>query len=285
MTPRTAGTVILLSTALFSGLLHAQSTPDSASDEAHVAAYCQALAKGHEQAEVLKNACQYALTVQRTLPNYVCDEKVRRISNTGLLQDVIDSEITVIDGKDSHSNVRVNGKQTEIAPSQLPGIWSSGQFGMLSPLLFAPENRASFVPAGEGKLNAHHALLFSFQVRRSENRTFFVLNTSGRRWKTGYKGLLWLDKETNRPVRIAARSTPMRIPSQWSSDIAEFIEVDTEYKDTPMADGTSFLLPARSSLRSCTFALQTGSMTCRLNELNYTNCHRFRANAKIVGVE
>lgn len=279
--------VLLFSiTLLLAVILHAQNAPDPISYEARVTAYCQSMASGHEQDEALKNACQYALTVQRSLPNYICDENIRRFSRNRLL-DVIDAQVTVIDGKDSYSNIRINGEPTEKTTSQLAGIWSSGEFGMLVPLLFAPENRASFVFKREEKLNSRPTLLFSFEVNESENRSFFIWDENGKTYKPGYKGSLWVDKETSRPIRIKAKSSKVRIRQMWGSDRLEYVAVETEYDDVPLADSTSFLLPGRSKLQSCTEnpGSQIGSqmtITRNSNELKYTNCHKFRAKAKIV---
>lgn len=243
------------------------------------------MASGHEQAQALKNACQYALTVQRTLPNYICDETVRRFNQFGWLMDTIETQVTFIEGKDSHSNIRINGKPTQITTSELSGIWFSGEFGRLVPLLFAPDNRASFVFKREEKLDSRPTLLYDFEIRKPENRSFFVWNLGGQMTMPGYRGSLWVDKETSRPVRIKAKSTPVEIREVWGSDTREVAEIDTEYDDVLLADGTSFLLPARSRLKSCRHGITVVRTTCNRNELKYTNCHKFRAKAKIVGVE
>jgi hypothetical protein len=243
------------------------------------------MASGHKQTEALKNACQYALTVQKALPNYICDETVRRFNQLDWLMDTIETQVTVIEGKDSYSNIRINGNPAQIATSQLPGVWSSGEFGMLVPLLFAPDNRATLTFKREERLKSRPALLFDFDIRKPDNRSFFVWNLGGKMLMPGYRGSLWVDKETSRPVRIRAKSTPVEIREVWGSDTREVAEIDTEYDDVPLADGTSFLLPARSRLKSCRHGITNVGTTCNRNELKYTNCHKFRAKAKIVGVE
>lgn len=290
MNSRTAGTVILLSTVLFSCLLRAQNTPDPNSDEARVAEYCQALANGHEQAEVLKKACQYALTVQKALPNYICDEKVRRFDKANRLQDVIDAEVTVMNGRDTYSNIRVDGRHAEIRISQLPGIWSSGEFGMLMPLLFAAENKATFKFKKKVQLESRPALLFSFKVLESENRSFFIWNENGIQFTPGYSGSVWLDMETGRAIRVHMLSTRVK------STRTQYVSISTEYGEAPLKNGLTFLLPHRSSLNACndnvfgsisSTAVNKlgGQLPCARNELEFTNCRKFRAEAKIAEVE
>jgi hypothetical protein len=249
------------------------------------------MASGHEQGEALKNACQYALTVQRALPNYICDETVRRYIGASQSLDVIEAQVTVIDGADSYSEIRVNGTPTDIKLLKLTGMWSSGEFGKLVPMLFAPDNRASFVFRKEEKLNSRPALLFSFAIRESENRSFFVWDMGGTIRKPGYAGSLWVDKETHRTIRLQAKSTWVRVQVGTGASARDYVELDTEYRDIPLADGTSFLLPAHSHLTSCREEyryLNTSrqlNTTCNHNELEYTSCHKFRAKTKIVGVE
>jgi hypothetical protein len=243
------------------------------------------MASGHEQGEALKNACQYALVVQKILPNYICNETVRRYSGSSWPLDVIEAQVTNIDGADSYSDVRVDGRPTDIATLKLTGIWSSGEFGKLVTMLFAPDNKTSFEFKREEKFNSRSALLFSFEVREPENRSFFVWNLGGTIRKPGYTGSLWVDKETHRPIRLNAMSTRVRVQTETGADARDYVEIDTTYRDIPLADGTSFLLPARSSLMSCRDVVRGLNTTCNHNILEYTNCHKFRAKTKIVGVE
>jgi hypothetical protein len=62
----------------------------------------------------------------------------------------------------------------------------------------------------------------------------------------------------------------------------QYAGVDTEYGDVPLMDGTTFLLPLRSSLKSCTDDNRGLRVTCARNNLEYTNCHKFRAKTKIL---
>lgn len=94
-----------------------------------------------------------------------------------------------------------------------------------------------------------------------------------------------MDKETHRPIRLKAKSTRVRVQTETGADARDYVEIDTTYRDIPLANGTSFLLPARSSLMSCREEVRGLNTTCNRNILEYTNCHKFRAKAKIVGVE
>jgi hypothetical protein len=222
--------------------------------------------------------------VQKRLPDYICEEKVRRFNAAGFLQDVVDTEVTVIDGSDTYSNIRINGKRKDISISQLPGLWSSGEFGTLIPLLFAPENKADFRFKKVVRLKFRPVLLFSFEILESDNKSFVVRYEDGKPLRPGYSGSIWLDQETGRTIRLEMLSTRRR---------GRYMGMDAEYGDVQLKDGLTFLLPLRSSVKSCTDRSAIaivhdgfgGSVPCARNELEFMNCRKFRAETKITGVE
>lgn len=108
MKMRTAAAITSLSMALLLSL-YAQTTPASLPKASTVSEFCQSLAKGNKHAEVLENTCQFALTVQKALPSYICQEKIKR-SICGNLFDVTELQVTVANGEGSYSNIRVDGK-------------------------------------------------------------------------------------------------------------------------------------------------------------------------------
>lgn len=180
--------LILLLIAL-STPLHAQA-PSASGSGLSVAEYCQKLANGNERADALERTCEFSLSLQKKLPNYICDENITRWADSRRERriDVIDAQVTVEAGKDSYSNIRINGKPTDKPLERMPGMLSAGEFGMQWPSLFAPENEANFTFKKEVKLNFRPTFLFSFEVREGENKSFNVWDLYGREWNPGYKG-------------------------------------------------------------------------------------------------
>lgn len=272
---RTASAIAALSLALLS--LHAQTTPDSLPKATAVSEYCQSLAAGNKHAEALENTCQFALTVQKVLPNYICQEKIKRSIN-GKSVDLTELQVTSANGEDAYSNIRVDGKPVKADLFQLPGLWSSGEFGMLLYALFLPENKASFKFIKEERLHYRPALLFTFEIREADNRSFYVWNFYGKKWTPGYSGSLWVDKTSRRPAQIELSST--RVPA---SNYVQQLFAKTEYGEIALADDSVFLLPLRSNLKAC--RNMPWGQSCFRHAVEFTNCHKFGAETKILSVE
>lgn len=297
--------VILLLMSLLCTHLHAQVTPVEDSDPTP-AQHCANLATGNEHAHALKTVCVFALSFQQKLPNYICDERIKRWDTAAdfrnpdnsrmrvnasqatstdfdrrpelRLNEVIDTQVTVEDGKDSYSNTRVNGKPSDKMLPQMPGMLSAGEFGMQLQHLFEPENNARFEFKKEVKVNSRPTLLFEFKIREGDNKSFNVWDVNSIRWEPGYSGSMWVDAKTLQPVRLDIKSTRMPFKT-----VIQNVEASTEYGDIALADGTTFLLPIKSTAVAC--GAKRWDEICFRNELVFTNCHKFRAEAQILSTE
>ncbi len=274
--------LVVVAVAVFVPAMAQQPKPVSP-DATTVSEYCQTVASGTKQADALKSACEFALTVQQKFPNYICDLKVTRRDGSGFLLETTNLQVRVENEKDSYSNVRRD--VTSFGDSvETPPIWSSGEFGMLLTALFVPENKASFKFTKEERLKSGPALAFSFQISDKDNKSFYVWNLNGEKRTPGYSGSIWLDKASYRPVQVQMSST--RVPSK----VIQKMEAKTEYGEIPLADGTVFLLPLRAKVQALAF-VKTGRKGLIeredwiSNDLEFSNCHKFRATTKIVSPE
>ncbi len=240
-----------------------------------IAAYCRSLALGNARPKALQSVCQFSLSVQPKLPNYICDEKLQRWSpDPGRLPEMVEAEVAFVDGRESYSNVRINGKSspTMSSPGNV-GISSAGEFGTQLRNLFAPENKAKFKFRKEVNLNAKPALLFAFEIMEGENRSFKVWTIDGTTTRPGYNGSMWVDKSTLRPLRMEMASRPLR--SQ--TGVFHHVSFDTDYREVDLADGSTFLLPHKANVNACLSA----SM-CFRNKLEFSNWRKFAAKSKII---
>lgn len=266
---------MLLLIALFSLVLKAQTKPASTMS---VAEYCQELGKAGQQTDALSSACQFALSIQNRVPNYICDETVRRFNSSDELLDVTEMEVRVENGKDSYSKIRMDKKPGRKS-WDMPWIWSSGEFGVLLTVLFLPENKPSFKYVKEAQLYSGTAVVFGFEVHERDNKSLYVWNLYGEKWTPGYSGLIWLDKDSHRPLQLEIAST--RVPSK----IIQKMEVKVTYGDIPLTDGTTFVLPVRANVKASRFLVEGLRQDWIRNDLEFTNCHKFRAKAEVVDVE
>lgn len=246
---------------------------------AEIAEYCQALAAQTARPQALKSVCEFSLTVQQKLPNYICEEKLKRtapMTNLArpMLPENIEAQVAFEDGRESYSNIRINGKPSATMDSELPSISSAGEFGTQLYSLFSPENKAKFKFKKELVLNSRPALLFEFDIDEDDNHSFKIWDIDGSKTHPGYSGSMWLDKGTLRPMRLLMTSKRTRFRAPFQD-----VKFETYYSDVPLADDSTFLLPVKSSVNACNPSL------CFLNELEFTNCHKFGAKTQILPAE
>jgi hypothetical protein len=149
------------------------------------------------------------------------------------------------------------------------GMGTTGQFGNQLQSLFAPENKARFKFKKEVTLKSRPALLFYFEIRSGNNQSFKVWKIEGRTDRPGYKGSLWVDKSSLRPIRLDMISTELQ--SQTSLEVS----ITTDYGEIPLADGSTFLLPLKSRVVALPFR----------NDIEFKNCHKFGVKTQILTVE
>ncbi len=129
-----------------------------------------------EQAAILSAIRQYALNYTSSLPNYTCIEVIRRSMmpaprNAGPIirprpqTDLIEEQLSFIAHREIHKVTRVNGAPVaNLNPSELPGTYSRGEFGMLLDQIFEPRTETSFAWDRTTKLNGHRTVVFAFRV-------------------------------------------------------------------------------------------------------------------------
>ena len=231
---------------------------------------CDSLAPDTPHSDALRKVCEYAVTLPLVMPNFTCEQKTSRYLD-GQPADVVTANVTYEDGKESYQDIKWNGHLVTDTKLLNPGTWSTGQFGGDVRSLFDTGNTVSFQFVTESKIDGRRVLTFQYRVAH-QDVPLWRLHVQDQVLAPPYHGQLRIDEDTGAllQLRLEAAEIPANFPMR-SADL------QIDYEDVLFADGTSFLLPPRSEVNG---ADHKG--THNRNLLEFRNCHKFRATARIV---
>jgi hypothetical protein len=242
-------------------------------------AYCRSLPVGNASSVSLTEACQFALSVERQFPDFICDQTTERYQPFTVSYmhpimrrtSVITSTVTYVSGQESYSNVKVNGKPTSADMMDLGGMNSEGEFATALRNLFEPQGKTQFSFVRETTIDSKPALVFDFHVARENSRWLIV---AGKQVATpAYHGHLWVSKT---PVHI------MRIEQEAEFErnfpyVSDSLSID--YADVKLGDRGSFTLPKLSRVYACT---RRGPEDCLRNDIKFENCRKFTVKSRML---
>lgn len=236
------------------------------------AAFCAWISGDIPHAASLAGVCEFAIALPLRMPNFICEETTARFhEGSRSPTDVISGTLRYEDRRESFSDVKVNGRK---APpdvvEQLSGLWSSGEFGSNLRSIFDARNTPIFTFLGEKKLKTSVAWAFSFRIEEQKEPQWWV-TSDDQKLAPAYGGELWVDQKTGEVVllRQSAQSFPKKFPTQS-------VETLTFYSKTSFDDGTGFVLPVQSQVRTKYHDVIT------VNVLQFRNCHKFRAKSRML---
>ena len=232
-----------------------------------------------EQERILAEARRYALEYTERLPDFLCLQITRRyIDPSGLemdwLQyDEVKSRVSYVEGHENYELVSVNNQVTEKSFEELGGATSTGEFGSLLKELFEPRTAAQFSWARHSLLRGRPVYVFAFQVPRARSKwrlTFTATREApADQIVTAYSGLVYVDKETERTLRIKmdAVDVPSTFPIQQAGTRLDYDYI--EIGDQP------HLLPLKAEVR-----MRAGRELSR-NDVEFRLYRKFTADATI----
>ncbi|MGA2456779.1 MAG: VWA domain-containing protein [Terriglobales bacterium] len=233
---------------------------------------CAGLPTSIPHANALRGVCEYSMSVLEKMPNFVCDQAASRYrGKSHAPTDLISSSVRYEDGKESYSDVKVNGRPVTTEVAQTTGLWSTGEFGS-SNLRSIFDNQAQFDFVRESTLGEHSAWVFTYQIVQQKLPLWRLRVENEGAVAPPYTGELWIDQKTGEVLRF--RSIAKDIPKSFPVTGAE-LQID--YESVAFADGSSFLLPADFT---ATASYQGGG--AGRNVVHLRNCHKFGAKARIV---
>ena len=230
-----------------------------------------------ELAAIIEGARKRALDYGKSLPNFICIEFTNRSvdlagSGNWKYRDSLAELLTYKDNQESRSTLEVNGKRSSLTRAEMNSTWpmSSGEFGALLNLVFAPPSKTHFewkeaaaVGDGSGTLQ-----VLSFRVS-SENATI-ALSQGNESVGVGFHGLVYIDGATSgiRRVTLEADGLPRTFPMHAASMTVDY--------DFVAISGRDYLMPVRS-----TVMLHRNRRQVELNEISFRNYRRFASRTRI----
>ena len=223
---------------------------------------------------IIEKARQAAGSFLETLPNYYCQEIMTRYqseSNSSNWQphDVVSMALVYENGQESYRNLAINGKPTKKNMEDLSGAWSTGEFGSVLADVFSPATAADFEYRKESRSAGRASLVYDFSVEREHSH--WRIMVASQLLAPPYKGAVWIDKETNRVLRIEMQAT--HIPDAFPVDK---VEMATDYEFVRFAD-RQFLVPVHAESLGC----QRDTSSCNRNAIDFRNYHKYSGESTI----
>ena len=222
--------------------------------------------------DALHEVCEFALSLQQKMPNFICDQQTSRyLGDDRVAKDSISAVLKYEDGKESFSEVKINGRPVGENDVHSAGLWSTGEFGGDLRAIFDPENKAEFDYSGEKEIGGRAAWVFQYRIAK-QNDPLWVLREGDGILAPAYAGEVWLDQASGEVLRF--RSVAENIPLSFAMQRAE---VTINYTSVNFADGMQFVLPTDSTVAT---AYRAGEPT--RNVVQFHGCHKFGAKVRIV---
>jgi hypothetical protein len=225
--------------------------------------------------ELLERAREYALNFTDNLPNYVAQQYTTRYmripgSKEWHAQDVVSANVVYENGKEDYRNVAINGKPVNKKMEELPGSWSTGEFGTTLRSLFHPGRQAQFTYVKQAYMNGMNTWVYDYKVRR-ENSDWHV-SLGSQSIVPAYEGRVWIDEKTAQVLRIEMSATD--IPRDFPLDQ---VEASNDYGFVRLATADQYMLPTHAETLSC----ERGSPVCSRNTIEFRNYHKYTGEANI----
>lgn len=253
------------------GGAHAQSAPGDAG-----AGACDVLSRGGPDFGPLVKVCEYALASPRTLPNFVCTERVKRHANPKRKPDLITAELTFENMKSRYDDVTVNGKEKGRYRKSQDAVFEeeaiiTGEFAMLFNV-FDSTSRAEFSAPVDERIAGRRVKRYDFRVRRENNAgwTWFFVRGAV---QPGYQGSVFVEPASGKISRLRVVASDVGSQSPVSEQTTTL-----DYGDVAIQEAGTHRVPVRGETVSCFRQL----FGCVRFELSFDNFHKFGASTRII---
>ena len=281
--------VLLLEAVLLSATCLAQEAPvqpDLAAPAAEIesgsavmdTSHCPAISAGNPHLALVSKLCEFALTYRQQLPDFIAQQTTT--ARERFSTNIITAQVTFRQGHEHYSHVTVNGKPVPSSsltrtPPQNIQFSSTGEFGSLLVNLFTSPAAAEFKFLKETSLRGIAVAVYEFHLPSVKNTFWTMRGTDGRILKPEFRGQLWLEQQTGRPLREELE--PVKLPV---SSGVESLKTVTDYTMTSVGDIGAFLLPVKSESTICFLRF---NFSCSTNTLVFHDYRKFVATSRILG--
>jgi hypothetical protein len=226
-------------------------------------------------AALIDRAREWALSFTSGLPNYVCQQFTTRYlkppgQRDWQAKDVVSANVVYENGKEDYRNIAINGKSQSKKMEDLPGSWSTGEFGTTLRSLFSPGRRAAFRFVKQSQIIGMTASVYDYSVKRENSDWRIQLGSQA--VIPAYSGRVWIDQKTARVIRIEMQADD--IPVDFPLDK---VESSNDYGLIRLATADQYMLPLHAETLSC----ERGTTFCSRNAIEFRNYHKYSGEANI----
>lgn len=226
-----------------------------------------------EQQAVIREVRDYAANYSKSLPDFICTQVTRKyVDPSGKefwgLEATITEHVTYFDQQEHYKLTLVNNQYVDLPHESVGGASSSGEFGSLLRLTLGRKADALIEFDHWATLRKRRTYVFSYSIS-SGNSDYSIVWEKTQRIIVGYRGLIYVDKETHQVLRVTLQATeiPPSFPVQEAGT-----KLDFDYADI---GGSTFLLPLRAEIR-----MRHDRVLSR-NVIEFRLYRKFSADAKI----
>jgi hypothetical protein len=231
-----------------------------------------------EQTAVLHAAARYALNYTDSLPDFLCEQTVRRYEqllrqNGWDLKDTLTVKLSYLDREENYTLIAINGRKTLNTYDSIGGALSKGEFASLLLSLFDPSVGTHFWWDHWTTLRKRVTHVYRYRIEQEKSHyhlTAGVDNGFGQLETVivGENGFVYIDRDSGRVVRIIDDAViPWDFPVRQASRI-----LDYDFTDI---GGKPFLLPLRADVRMATDRIRTR------NAVEFTGYRKFTGESTI----
>jgi hypothetical protein len=175
-----------------------------------------------EREKILDAVRDYAVNYTQNLPNFICNQVIRRqVDSTGTgehyrSEDKIQEQLTYYERQEKYKVIAVNGNMVENRDHmKMGGAMSSGEFGSVMGEIFDRGTAAEFEWTKFGKLDGVIMNVFSYKV--SQERSHYSITYNDEKTViSGYHGLVYARQDNDKIVKITLEcdTIPQSFPIQ-----------------------------------------------------------------------
>ena len=247
-----------------------------------------------EATELLERTRKATLGAADTMPDYLVKQQITRSRAFGGTSNwqVYDRLSIAVSYRQSigeqYKLLSVNGlppgedeREGSSYGDKLGGTTSSGEYVSMLSQLFAPETRAEFEAVDTDTVRGRRSIVYEYSVKREFSRQTlrFQASISAAPQQTivGYRGRIWVDRETNRVLRLETIS--MEIPPDFPINAAQSV---IDYEMVTINE-QEHLLPSRAIIQ---LADHLGSQREQTrNDILFRGYRKFGAEVKIIDID
>ncbi|HEX8492289.1 MAG TPA: hypothetical protein VF658_05570 [Pyrinomonadaceae bacterium] len=244
-----------------------------------------ALPSATEARELLQNARAATLAASEAMPDFIVRQLITRSYARGkFINWRVSDHLSIAvsyraSAGEEYKLLSVNGqpplKEVKEGGSyeQVGGTSSTGEYVSMLASLFKEETQAVFQEVDTDTLRNRRAVVYEFNVKK-ENSNLSIKAGSERSVVTGYRGRIWIDRETHRALRLETISTeiPTDFPITAASSIIDY--------DWVTINEQRYLLPSAAEIK-LTIGSNEQAIHSR-NEIRFRGYQKFGAEVKII---